>query len=94
MGKQALNLQERRDYVRNIRDLEVSCYQLKRLIGDLQKKRAAIERNKPQTPEAPPTSVNPIINQIEGNTEMTAYYGQITASNMSCLSWLATIQSM
>ena len=81
MGKQALNLQERRDYVRNIRDLEVSCYQLKRLIGDLQKKRAAIERNKPQTPEAPPTNVNPIINQI-------------AASNMSCLSWLATIQSM
>lgn len=60
MGEKTLSLSQCKEYVRNIRDLEVSCYQQERLLRELKNKPSninreiiALERTKDEIPTKP-----------------------------------------
>ena len=68
MGEKTLSLSQCKEYVRNIRDLEVSCYQQERLLRELKKKPSninreiiALERTKDEIPTKPLSVVSSVI---------------------------------
>ena len=68
MGEKTLSLSQCKEYVRNIRDLEVSCYQQEMLLRKLKNKPAninreivALERTKDEIPTKPLSAVSSVI---------------------------------